>query len=43
MMTGERLFMRDAKRLELVQVPGPEGVRGENLSEEEIEAIKSRE
>jgi hypothetical protein len=43
MVTGERLYVRDSKRLELVQVPGPEGVRGENLTEEQIEALKNQE
>jgi len=37
MIQGERLYVRDAKRLELVL----SGSRGENLSEEEIEAIAS--
>lgn len=43
MAQGERLFVRDAKRLELVQVPGPAGTRHANLSEEEIEALKNSE
>jgi hypothetical protein len=43
MVQGERLFVRDVKRLELVQVPGPEGIRGDNLSEEEIENLKNQE
>jgi hypothetical protein len=43
MVQGERLYVRDAKRLELVQVPGPEGIRDGNLTEEQIEAIKSAE
>ena len=43
MVSGERLFVRDGKHLELVPVPGPEGVRGENLTEEEIDALKNRE
>ena len=37
MVQGERLFVRDAKHLELVLT----GSRGENLTEEEIEAMKS--
>ncbi len=42
MVQGERLFVRDAKHLELVPVPGSEGVRGDNLSEEEIENLKNQ-
>jgi len=42
MIQGERLYVRDPKRLELVLVPGAAGMRGENLSEEEIEAIKNQ-
>ncbi|HEU5047023.1 MAG TPA: AAA family ATPase [Rickettsiales bacterium] len=43
MIQGERLYVRDAKKLELVLVPGPAGKRGENLTEEEIEALRSAE
>jgi hypothetical protein len=43
MVTGERLYVRDAARLELIQVPGPEGVRGTELTPEQIEAIKNGE
>lgn len=32
MMTGERIFVRDSKHLELVQLPGADGVRDENPS-----------
>ncbi len=39
MVQGERLYGRDAKRLELVQVPGPEGIRNVNLTEEELEEM----
>ena len=37
MIQGERLYVRDAKKLELVLA----GSRGENLSEEEIETMKN--
>ncbi len=40
MVQGERLYARDAKRLELVQLPGAEGVRNVNLTEEELEEMK---
>jgi hypothetical protein len=43
MVQGERLFVRDAKRLELVAVPPPEGIRGDTLTEEEIEAMRTQE
>lgn len=43
MVTGERLFARDGKRLELVQLPGAAGIRGDNLTPEQIEALKSQE
>jgi len=43
MVTGERLYVRDTKHLELVQVPGAAGIRGENLTEEQIEALKNQE
>lgn len=42
MIQGERLYVREAKTLELVLIPGAAGRRGENLSEEEIEAIKAK-
>jgi hypothetical protein len=41
MVMGERLYARDGKHLELVLVPGPEGIRGDSFSDEQIEAIKS--
>lgn len=40
MVQGERLYARDAKKLELVQLPGAEGVRNVNLTEEELEEMK---
>jgi hypothetical protein len=40
MVMGERLYVRDPKHLELVQVPGAAGVRGEGITEEEIEAMR---
>ena len=43
MITGERLFGRDAKRLELVPIPGPEGRRGDTMTDEQLEALKSQE
>ncbi len=42
MIQGERLYVRDAARLELVLVPGEKGIRNANLTEEEIEALKSQ-
>jgi len=39
MVTEERVFARDAKRLSLVWLPGHEGVRNANLSEEELQKI----
>ncbi|MDX2113547.1 MAG: AAA family ATPase [Alphaproteobacteria bacterium] len=39
MVTEERVFARDPKRLQLVWLPGHEGVRNANLSAEEIEKI----
>ena len=43
MITGERLFGRDGKRLELVPIPGPEGRRGETMTDEQLEALKNQE
>lgn len=40
MVQGERLYARDAKKLDLVQLPGAEGVRNVNLTEEELEEMK---
>lgn len=40
MVQGERLYARDAKKLELVQLPGAEGVRNVNLTEEELEEMQ---
>lgn len=42
MVTEERVFARDPKRLSLVWLPGPEGVRNAPLSEEELEAIAQK-
>ena len=42
MIQGERLYVREAKALELVLIPGEAGRRGENPSDEEIEAIKAK-
>lgn len=39
MVTEERVFARDAKRLQLVWLPGHEGIRNANLSPEEIEKL----
>jgi hypothetical protein len=39
MVTEERVFARDPKRLQLVWLPGHEGVRNANLTTEEIEKI----
>ncbi len=39
MVTEERVFARDSKRLQLVWLPGHEGIRNANLSAEEIEKI----
>ncbi len=43
MVSGERLYARDGKHLELVLIPGPAGIRGDSLTEEQIEALKSQE
>jgi hypothetical protein len=41
MAQGDRVFARDPDRLELVQLPGEEGIRlDETLSQEEVEAMK---
>jgi hypothetical protein len=39
MINEERVFARDAKHLQLVWLPGQEGVRNANLSSEEIEKL----
>jgi len=39
MVTEERVFARDPKRLQLIWLPGHEGVRNANLSPEEIEKL----
>lgn len=41
MMQGERIFVRDAEKLDLIWLPGPKGVRSFTVSEEEIEQIKA--
>lgn len=38
---GERLFVRDPKKLDLVLIPGERGIRNWNVSEEELEQIKN--
>lgn len=40
MVTHERVFRRDPKKLQLVQLEGEAGIRGEFMSPEEIEALK---
>lgn len=43
MVQGERVFARDPDRLELVQLPGEEGVRlDKTLTEEELEELKTK-
>lgn len=43
MVQGERVFARDPDRLELVQLPGEEGMRlDKTLSEEELEELKAQ-
>lgn len=43
MVQGERVFARDPERLELVQLPGDEGIRLDaTLSEEELEELKAK-
>ena len=37
MVTEERVFARDAKRLGLLWLPGQEGIRNPNLTEEELQ------
>lgn len=39
MVQGEHLFLRNAKTLDLMPVPGPAGIRGQDLTEEEIAAL----
>jgi len=39
MISEERVFARDPKRLQLIWLPGHEGVRNANLSPEELERI----
>lgn len=40
MVQGERIYVRDAERLELVQLPGSQGVRLDQPSAEELAAIQ---
>ena len=40
MVQGERLYVRDSKHLDLVPVPGPQGIRDENLTEEQIAVLR---
>ena len=39
MIQGERVFARDADRLELVQLPGKDGVRLDGMTSEELEEM----
>jgi hypothetical protein len=39
MIQGERVYVRDPEHLELVLLPGKEGIRADTLSEEELEEI----
>ncbi len=39
MVTEERVFARDPKHLNLIWLPGQEGIRSQNLSEEELEQL----
>ena len=39
MIAGERIFARDAEKLELVQLPGEKGIRGATLTPEQIAAL----
>lgn len=41
MITDERVFARDPKTLQLIQLPGERGVRRTSLSEEELEQLKA--
>lgn len=42
MVAGERVYARDPKRLALVWLSGPEGVRNAPLTEEELEEIERK-
>ncbi len=42
MVAEERIFARDPKKLQLVWLPGKEGVRDANLSPEELEELANR-
>lgn len=42
MITEERVFARDPKKLGLIWLPGHEGVRNLNLSEEELRALAEK-
>jgi len=42
MVSEERVFARDPKHLSLIWLPGKEGVRAVNLSEDELEALEQK-
>jgi hypothetical protein len=42
MVSEERVFARDPKKLQLIWLPGPEGVRSATLSEDELEALANQ-
>jgi hypothetical protein len=42
MVSEERVFARDPKKLQLIWLPGREGVRDANLTEEELEALANK-
>lgn len=39
MVQGERVYVREPDKLELLLLPGPEGIRNDSLSEEELEQL----
>jgi hypothetical protein len=40
MVQGERVFVRDPKSLQLLWVPGEQGIRRDSLTEEELQQLK---
>jgi hypothetical protein len=42
MITGERVFARDAKNLSLIPIAGEKGIKADLLSEEELEALRNQ-
>ncbi len=42
MVEGERVLARDPERLDLIWLPGPEGVRHFDVTEEELKEIKNK-